>query len=532
LAIYSCNLASIGRVTHAAGTAGAHVRYIGRERAASEVMAEHMPDDARQARTWMDQHEAQARKNARVCDKIRIALPRELDEKQRAELVRDTMRDLTGGRVPWYAAIHQTGRDAHNPHAHIAVVDKDIETGKRVLRLSDSERDRRRAGLEPKAVQWVRKTWEDRANAALEGAGHQARIDRRSLEARGEDRTPQIHIGPQAQHIDRSVHRPDSKPVSDPTPKHPERVIDYPAIDAGRTRRERCAEIVDLNLERAARSQDFQTRVRAGFEREQRNHDAVVEREIVAAARQRTLEDRRLRQQYRARIDEIRQRERAEGKLARDWTKQRHTADTQALRQRQAAERADLKNQQARPFARFFAAVDVTGRTKAKREAARKALAEKHKRESHEQAQAIRAERTTQAKAVKGRYKPDYDEVRRQYRAAWQEMRARHADQERQEESRLQARATEREQAWCQLEDQIRAWQRMQKQERGQQQNEKVQGTGRLREDWEGKDRKHERSTGDERTPEQRGEDARRRMEEGEEKRRQKRGRSRRRDPD
>ena len=313
----------------------------------------------------------------------------------------------------------------------------------------------------------------------------------------------------------------------------PERVIDYPAIDAGRTRRERCAEIVDLNLERAARSQDFQTRVRAGFEREQRNHDAVVEREIVAAARQRTLEDRRLRQQYRARIDEIRQRERAEGKLARDWTKQRHTADTQALRQRQAAERADLKNQQARPFARFFAAVDVTGRTKAKREAARKALAEKHKRESHEQAQAIRAERTTQAKAVKGRYKPDYDEVRRQYRAAWQEMRARHADQERQEESRLQARATEREQAWCQLEDQIRAWQRMQKQERGQQQqNEKAQGTGRLREDWEGKDRKHERSTGDERTPEQRGEDARRRMEEGEEKRRQKRGRSRRRDPD
>jgi len=143
MAIYSCNLRSIGRTTHAEGTAGAHLRYIGRERAASEILSAHIPNSPAMARTWMNGRERQARKNARLCDKIRIALPRELDAPQRAALVRAFMADLTaGGRVPWFAAIHQTGRDAHNPHAHIVVVDSDIETGKRLLCLSDSTRDR------------------------------------------------------------------------------------------------------------------------------------------------------------------------------------------------------------------------------------------------------------------------------------------------------------------------------------------------------------------------------------------------------
>jgi hypothetical protein len=33
MAIYSCNLKSIGRTTHQAGTAGAHIRYISRSEA-------------------------------------------------------------------------------------------------------------------------------------------------------------------------------------------------------------------------------------------------------------------------------------------------------------------------------------------------------------------------------------------------------------------------------------------------------------------------------------------------------------------
>lgn len=73
MAIYSCNLKSIGRTTHDAGTAGAHIRYISRPEACPEILAQHMPDEHREARTWMDQRERLSRKNARVIDKLRIA---------------------------------------------------------------------------------------------------------------------------------------------------------------------------------------------------------------------------------------------------------------------------------------------------------------------------------------------------------------------------------------------------------------------------------------------------------------------------
>ena len=252
MAIYSCNLKSIGRTTHAPGTAGAHIRYISRPEAHPVILAEHMPLDPMEARNWMDRAERASRKNARVLDKIRIALPRELDEAQRAALVEEYMAVLTGGRtVPWYAGIHQVGSDAHNPHVHIAVHDRDLETGKRFLRLSDSTRDRLKAGLPgPKAVEWIREQWEDVCNRALERAGHDARVDRRTLEAQGSDRAAPIHVGPRASHIHGTVRRPESRHRVNGAGRE----IDYPAIDRGKTRLEFNAQVIDLNLERAARS--------------------------------------------------------------------------------------------------------------------------------------------------------------------------------------------------------------------------------------------------------------------------------------
>ena len=232
MAIYSCNLRSIGRSTHQAGTGGAHIRYISRPDAVPFVLAQHMPEDHREARNFVDRAERAMRKNGRVIDKLRIALPRELSQEQRAQLVRDFMADLTDSRVPWFAAIHQTGKDAHNPHVHIAIHDRDIETGRRALRLSDNARDRLKAGLPgPKAVDWVRERWELCANRALEQAGHEARIDRRTLKAQGIDRKPTIHEGPRAAKINDNVKRPESRERINGCG----RVIDYPSIDHGRT---------------------------------------------------------------------------------------------------------------------------------------------------------------------------------------------------------------------------------------------------------------------------------------------------------
>ena len=134
-------------------------------------------------------------------------------------------------------------------------------------------------------------------------------------------------------------------------------------IDAGRTRLERNAEIIDLNLEKAARSPDFETRLWAQFERDQRASDRPIEAQRVTAARRRTLEERRLRSRFKAQLREVRDRRHAETALVRAWTNQRLAPEIASLKACQDGERADLQRQQNRLTARFMAAIDFTGRT-------------------------------------------------------------------------------------------------------------------------------------------------------------------------
>jgi hypothetical protein len=253
MAIYSCNIKSVGKKTHATGTAGAHVRYIARDGANADIEAHHIPQNPKAAQNWMNSQEAEERANARMISKIMVALPVELSEPQRHELVRDFVQTLTNDRIPWYFAIHQSGEDAHNPHAHIVLRDRDIETGKRVLMLSDSARDRLKAGLPENGVEWIREKWEHVCNMHLQQAGHEARIDRRSLEAQGVDREPTIHLGTAGQRVEEFAERPQSMEREEKTKlKHYRDEIPYPTIDQGRTRKERNAEIISFNASRIA----------------------------------------------------------------------------------------------------------------------------------------------------------------------------------------------------------------------------------------------------------------------------------------
>ncbi len=199
MAICSVSLSSVGRTTHAAGTGGAHLGYITRASACRAVLAENMPAAAPgskggEARAWLNAEELADRKNARVCDKVMLALPRELDHAGRHALVRAFVHDLTGGApVPWLAAFHDKGaKGEQNPHCHLVLRDRHAETGKRVVNTSEKG-----------AVDRVRLAWERTCNAALEAAGSDARIDRRSLRAQGIDRKPQGHEGPQAREVER-----------------------------------------------------------------------------------------------------------------------------------------------------------------------------------------------------------------------------------------------------------------------------------------------------------------------------------------
>ena len=65
---------------------------------------------------------------------------------------------------PFVWAVHD---DTGSPHAHVVFVDKDVETGRRVAKLSEAS----------SAHKW-RKVWEDCCNRALDMAGSVARVSR------------------------------------------------------------------------------------------------------------------------------------------------------------------------------------------------------------------------------------------------------------------------------------------------------------------------------------------------------------------
>lgn len=134
--IYWLEHKSIGRSTHAEGTASAHVEYITRIKACSHVIAYGMPENRHQARYWMKKQELNSRKNGRVCDKILLALPVETHPFVYRNMVKDFLMELTKGKVPFYAAFHDGGEDRHNPHCHIVIRDNCPITGKKVLKLS------------------------------------------------------------------------------------------------------------------------------------------------------------------------------------------------------------------------------------------------------------------------------------------------------------------------------------------------------------------------------------------------------------
>ena len=206
VAIYSLHLRSIGKTTHAPRTAGAHIRYITRPEARADLLAERMPIERHAVRRWLDREEQQDRKNARVIDKLTVALPRELNPLQRRGLVMAFAERVTQGRAAWFAAIHQSGRDAHNPHAHIVIRDRDPETGKRVALLSEKG-----------ACRKIRLLWEQAVNAALEAQGSAQRVTRLSHAVRGIEALPQRHRGPQRpqEGRERETDRPDaSAPAS------------------------------------------------------------------------------------------------------------------------------------------------------------------------------------------------------------------------------------------------------------------------------------------------------------------------------
>jgi hypothetical protein len=252
MAIYSFRLSPIGKTTQKRPfTAAAHIRYITRSGAVSHVMAERMPEARAGAMRWLRAEEKADRKNARVADKMVIALPRELSRQQQVELVWAFAEGLTQGRASWFAAIHAEGKDKRNPHCHLLVRDRDVRDGKRVVMFSAGQKEvaqsRARGKAVPTTLSQIREMWETCANRALAEAGRAERIDRRRLAEQGVSRTAQVHEGPNIRAMyergvrpasrDREVRNPGLRRKGTPAT----RTVRYSEIDLGPRRIQSCA---------------------------------------------------------------------------------------------------------------------------------------------------------------------------------------------------------------------------------------------------------------------------------------------------
>jgi hypothetical protein len=147
---------------------------------------------------WSAVEKTETRKNSQLAREIEIALPHELDGKQRENLVKDFLREncIRKGMIA-DVALHAPAPDGDNRnfHAHILLTMREIGPegfGEKMRHLNS------KAQLE----QW-RENWERLANRHLERHGHTVRIDRRTLKAQGIEREPIKHIGPTATQLER-----------------------------------------------------------------------------------------------------------------------------------------------------------------------------------------------------------------------------------------------------------------------------------------------------------------------------------------
>ena len=210
MAIYHLNVKTVGRSAGRSATAAAayrsgekipcvrtgQVHDYTRRRGVEHteiVLPENAPEWATdRVMLWNVAEQSEKRKNSTVAREFEAALPAELNKTQRLELVRELAGDLVqrhGMAVD--IAIHTPGKkgDHQNHHAHLLCSTRRITPdgfGDKTRELDEKKRGE---------VKHWREQWEKISNRHLENAGHQARIDHRSLEDQGIDRIPQIHLG-------------------------------------------------------------------------------------------------------------------------------------------------------------------------------------------------------------------------------------------------------------------------------------------------------------------------------------------------
>lgn len=136
---------------------------------------------------WNAVERVEKRKDAQLAREIDVALPIELNHKEKRELLRGfVQRELVSQGMVADLAFHDF--DSHNPHAHILLTTRRIE--------GDGFGKKERSWNNRHFLVKLRQSWQDHANLALKIAGREEQIDCRTLAAQGSRYIPQIHLGP------------------------------------------------------------------------------------------------------------------------------------------------------------------------------------------------------------------------------------------------------------------------------------------------------------------------------------------------
>jgi hypothetical protein len=157
---------------------------------------------------WSAAEAAEARKDARTAREHEIALPSELGEAEAVALAQSfarELRDTYGCAVD--VSVHRGHTDQRNIHAHLLATTREATAEGLGEKVAPELSDKKRAGMgltksKHELEQW-RGRWSQLANEHMAAAGVDQKIDHRSLEAQGADRSPQPKIGGAAHAMER-----------------------------------------------------------------------------------------------------------------------------------------------------------------------------------------------------------------------------------------------------------------------------------------------------------------------------------------
>jgi ATP-dependent exoDNAse (exonuclease V) alpha subunit len=156
---------------------------------------------ANREKLWNTAERAEKQSNSRVAREYQLSLPHELTTAQRVALARAFARELTERyRVAVDLAVHlpRPDGDPRNFHAHLLTTTREVTPkglgAKAGLDMHPSQRRKRELPDSRQEFIGLRERWAALTNESLRAANIDARVDHRSLAARGIDREPRPHI--------------------------------------------------------------------------------------------------------------------------------------------------------------------------------------------------------------------------------------------------------------------------------------------------------------------------------------------------